>query len=73
MSDGYSDFSNPKRQKELLERALEIKKKHYGPYHFQFAYTQGCLGYAYGALDDPHKAKKLLEGALHIFEKHYKP
>ncbi|WP_265036056.1 tetratricopeptide repeat protein [Wolbachia endosymbiont (group A) of Anomoia purmunda] len=71
MDNGYYDLGNPRRQKELLERALAIKEKHYEPDHFEVAITLANLGTAYGALGDPQKQKELLEQALPIFEKHY--
>ncbi len=71
MDNGYYDFGNPRRQKELLERALSIFKKNYGSDHFTVAIVLGNLGIAYGALGNPRKQKELLEQALPILEKHY--
>ncbi len=73
MDDGYSDLGNPRRQKELLERALPIFKEYYSPDHFQVVRTLGNLGIVYGALGDHKKAKELFERALVIQEKHYGP
>ncbi|WP_264706655.1 tetratricopeptide repeat protein [Wolbachia endosymbiont (group B) of Archips podanus] len=71
ISDGYFSFGNPKRQKELLERALPILEKHYGVEHFEVAKTLINLSIPYGALGDYEEAKELLERALPIFERHY--
>ncbi|MDR2978186.1 MAG: tetratricopeptide repeat protein [Rickettsiales bacterium] len=46
MNNGYYDLGNPRRQKELLERALAIQEKHYGPGHFEVAITLANLGNA---------------------------
>ncbi|MBD0391647.1 tetratricopeptide repeat protein [Wolbachia endosymbiont of Pentalonia nigronervosa] len=73
MANGYANFGDYRRMKELLERALEIKEKHYGRDHVEFATTLENLGNAYGFLDDPNKCKELLERALAILEKHYGP
>ncbi|XCA33130.1 MAG: FxSxx-COOH system tetratricopeptide repeat protein [Wolbachia endosymbiont of Polyergus mexicanus] len=71
MDNGYSDLGNPRRQKELLERALPIFKEYYSPDHFQVVRTLGNLGIVYGALGDHKKAKELFERALAIQEKYY--
>ena len=60
-------------QKSLLERALAINEKHYGPDHWQVAATLGNLANAHGDLGDPRTMKSLLERALAIKEKHYGP
>ncbi|PBD16181.1 MULTISPECIES: FxSxx-COOH system tetratricopeptide repeat protein [unclassified Wolbachia] len=73
MDNGYYDLGNPRRQKELLERALAIKEKHYESDHCEVAITLVNLGNAYYALDYPQKAKELFEQALAIKEKHYGP
>ncbi|TVS94395.1 tetratricopeptide repeat protein, partial [Wolbachia pipientis] len=71
MSDGYHDLGNPRRQKELLEQALSIFKKYYGPYNFQVAIALANLGIAYGDLGNHRRQKELLKQALPILEKHY--
>ena len=73
MNDGYGDLGDPQKQKELLERALAIQEKHYGPDHFEVAITLVNLGNAYGDLGDPQKQKELLERALPIFERQNHP
>ena len=61
------------RKKALLERALAIEERHYGPEHPQVATTLANLGNAYGALGDTARKKALLERALAIQERHYGP
>ncbi|WP_281508815.1 tetratricopeptide repeat protein [Wolbachia endosymbiont (group B) of Pandemis cinnamomeana] len=68
ISDGYFSFGNPKRQKELLERALPILEKHYGVEHFEVAKTLINLSIPYEALGDYEEAKDLLERALPILD-----
>lgn len=71
MSDGYFSLDNPKREKELLERALKIAKKHYGEEHFEVAKILVNLSISYEALDNYQEAQELLERALPILENHY--
>ncbi len=73
MDDGYHDLGNPRRQKELLERALPIFEKHYGPDHPEVAKLLADLCDVYGALGDHKKQKELFERASSIFKKHYGP
>ena len=58
-----------RKQKDLLERALEIEEQHFGEEHFEVAKTLSNLGNAYGKLGDPRKQKDLLERALKILMK----
>ncbi|WP_353279788.1 tetratricopeptide repeat protein [Wolbachia endosymbiont (group B) of Xanthorhoe designata] len=71
ISDGYFSLGNPKRQKDLLERALKIGKQYYGADHFQLARTLVNLSVTYRALGDYHRAKELLEKDLPVLKKHY--
>ena len=71
MGDGYFSFGNPKRQKELLERALLILERHYGEGHFGVAKTLVDLSISYRDLGDYQKVKDLLERALPILKKYY--
>ena len=59
------------QQKNLLERALEVKERHYGEAHFEVAQTLANLGNAHGKLGDLNKKKNLLERALEVKEQHY--
>jgi hypothetical protein len=45
----------------LLERALIIKERHYGPDHPEVATTLANLGNAYGSLGDAQKSQELPE------------
>ncbi|WCR53664.1 MAG: hypothetical protein PG981_000686 [Wolbachia endosymbiont of Ctenocephalides orientis wCori] len=57
----------------MLEKALVIKERHYGPDHFEVAKTLANLGTAYGDLGNHNKQKELLERAIPIFEKYNHP
>mgnify|MGYP001322658050 CR=1 FL=1 len=58
---------------KLLERALAIQEREYGPDHREVAVTLTNLGNAYGALGDAAKKRELLERALAIKEREYGP
>jgi tetratricopeptide (TPR) repeat protein len=75
ITDGCRSLGNREREREreLLERALAIKERHYGPDHPQVATTLISLGNAYGSLADTQKSRELLERALAINERHYGP
>ena len=60
-------------KRDLLERALRIKERHYGPDHFQVTSTLASLGNAHGDLGDATKKRDFLERALRIKERHYGP
>jgi tetratricopeptide (TPR) repeat protein len=61
------------KSRGLLERALTIDERHYGPDHPEVATTLVNLGNAYGSLGDAQKSRELLEHALTINERHYGP
>jgi tetratricopeptide (TPR) repeat protein len=67
----YLRLGNPRRAQKLLERALAIKEREYGPDHREVASTLANLGNVHGALDDPAKKKELLVRALAIQEREY--
>nr|AZI94745.1 OdiLe1 [Liposcelis sp. PH-2016] len=71
MSHGYQVCGDPRKEKELLERALTMKKKHYGLQHLEAAITLASQATANGDLGDHKKQKELLEKALPILETHY--
>jgi tetratricopeptide (TPR) repeat protein len=71
IADGYESLGNADKKRELLERALAIKERHYGLDHPEVAMTLTNLGNAYGALGDTKKKRELLERALAIEERHY--
>jgi len=57
----------------MLQRALEMKEKHYGPEHFQVAIMLDNLANAHGALGDQHAKREMLQRSLRIQEEHYGP
>lgn len=57
----------------MLERALPISEKHYGPDYFEVAAILTNLSSSYGTLGNHNKQKELLERTLTIKEKHYGP
>jgi tetratricopeptide (TPR) repeat protein len=64
-------LGDAQKSRELLERALTIDERHYGPDHPEVAPTLTNLGSAYGSLGDAQKSRELLERALTIKERHY--
>jgi tetratricopeptide (TPR) repeat protein len=73
ITDGCRSLGNQERERELLERALAIMERHYGPDHPNVATILANLGNAYGSLGDTQKKHELLERALAIKERHYGP
>jgi tetratricopeptide (TPR) repeat protein len=68
---GYRCLGNAEKERELLERALAIKERHYGPDHPEVATTLNSLGWAHYKLGETQKSRELLERALAIKERHY--
>jgi len=71
LGNAYGTLGKASRKRELLERALAIKERMYGPDHAQVAISLTNLGNAYGDLDDAPKMRELLERALAIHEHNY--
>ncbi len=71
--DGYQTFGNAQKSREMLERALTIQERHYGPDHPEVATTLVNLSNAYESFGDAQKKRELLERALTIKERHYGP
>ena len=71
LANAYGCLGDPRKKKDLLERALKIEEKHYGREHFEVAKILGNLGNAYGDLGEHNKKKDLLERALEIKERHF--
>ena len=71
LADIHDDAGHPEEKRVLLEKALSIKKAHYGENHFEVAITLTNLANAYGALGNPQQKKSLLEKALSIKKAHY--
>ncbi|CAK0821462.1 unnamed protein product [Prorocentrum cordatum] len=61
------------RERELLERALEIQERAYGPDHHAVGTTLANLGNAHGRLGDPGRQRELLERALGILQAFHGP
>lgn len=69
LSNVYSAAGNASRQKDLLERALQIQERHFGPEHQAVSNVLTNLGNAYGDLGNSDKKRLLLERALTIKER----
>jgi Tfp pilus assembly protein PilF len=69
----YGRLGDTQKKRELLERALAINERHYGPDHPNVATTLTNLGIVYGRSGDTQKSRELLERALAIKERHYGP
>lgn len=61
------------RQRDLLEHALRIQEREYGPSHRMVATTLANLGNTYGELGEADKQRNLLLRALKIKEREYGP
>ena len=57
----------------MLERALAIKEKHFGPDHPKTGITLRLLGIVYYNEGNYEKQRQMLERALAIREKHFGP
>jgi tetratricopeptide (TPR) repeat protein len=73
LGNTYGALGVPKRQRELLTRALAINELLHGPDHLEVATTLHNLGAAHGALGQPREQLALLERALAIRERRYGP
>ena len=71
LGNAYGFLGDAARKRDLLERALRIKEREYGPEHREVAAT--LMGNAYGSLGDAARKRNLLERALRIDEREYGP
>ena len=71
LANAVGDLGDTERQRELLERALDIQESHYGSDHRRVATTLNNLANAVGNLGDPERQRELLERSLRIKETHY--
>ena len=55
LSSAYCDLGDTRRRRDLLEKALRIKERKYGPEHQTVAITLDNLGSAYGDLGDTRR------------------
>jgi tetratricopeptide (TPR) repeat protein len=71
LATAYSHLGNPQEQNRLLQQALVIIERDYGPEHVEVAGILGNLANAYGALGDHQEQQRLLQHALVIEERYY--
>merc|ERR1712050_825501 len=62
----YAGLGDAAKERDLLQRALAIQEREYGPEHREVAATLADLGKAYGDLGDAVKECDLLQRALAI-------
>jgi tetratricopeptide (TPR) repeat protein len=72
LGNAYGSLGDAQKSRELLERALTINERHYGPDHPEVAPILTKLGNTYGSLGDAQKERELLERALTIQERYCK-
>jgi tetratricopeptide (TPR) repeat protein len=71
IADGYRSLGDAVKERELLERVLAIKERHYGLDHPEVAAILTNLGCVHASLGDTQKSRELLERALAIEERHF--
>jgi hypothetical protein len=67
----YGFLGDYAKKWDMLERALAIKEKHYGPDHPEVAITLTNLGNAYGSLGDHAKERDMQARAASTFARHF--
>ena len=55
----YGDLDDAQKKRDLLEKALRIKEREYGPEHQTVAITLDNLDSAYGDLGDTRRMNKM--------------
>ena len=73
LGQAHGKLGDAFKAKQLLERALAIQEREYGPEHRELVGTLANLGNSHGELGDASKQKQLLERALAIQEREYGP
>eukprot|EP00971_Amphidinium_carterae_P290154 5761067-Amphidinium_carterae.1 len=73
LGNAYGSLGDARKQRDFLERALQILECRYGPEHPEVATMLSNLGSTYGSLGDARKQRDFLERALRIGESHYGP
>ena len=73
LGSAYGALGDVAKARDLLERALAIKEREYGPEHRAVASTLANLGDAYGRLGDVAEQRGLLERALAISRREFGP
>mmetsp|Transcript_74918 Transcript_74918/g.139827 ORF Transcript_74918/g.139827 Transcript_74918/m.139827 type:complete len:531 (-) Transcript_74918:61-1653(-) len=73
LGNAYGRAGNPVQQRKLLEQALAIEEKEFGPNHAEVSITLTNLGSAYSRLGQPEKQRELLEQAIKMKEAAFGP
>jgi ankyrin repeat protein len=73
LGNAYGDLGDNAKKRDMLERALAIKERAYGPDHVALAITLWNLADANGDLGDTVKQREILERGLAINESFYGP
>ena len=68
LGTAHGKLGDIRSAKELLERALAIQEREYGPEHREVAITLTNLGNAYGSLGDAQKQKELLHRVVVVHD-----
>ena len=64
LANAHGVLGDHKTNNDVLERALWIEERHYGPDHFHVAVTLTNLAIAHGDLGDHKTMKEMLELSL---------
>ena len=67
----YGELGDPAKARDMLERALAIQERAYGPDHIEIAPALFSLGKVHVALGDNAKAREFFARALAIAERAY--
>ena len=67
LGNAYGDLGDYGKQREMLERALAISEKHFGPGHPQTGIIVLNLALAYSSLNSLPKTIELMTRAYQIF------
>ena len=73
LGNAYGDLGDHAKKRDMLERALAIEERAYGPDHVELAITLWNLAEANGNLGDTVRQREILERALVINESAYGP
>ena len=71
LGNAHMELNNYEKAKDVLERAVNIKVKHYGHGSVEVAITLYNLAPAHGKLGEHEKAAEMWERVLPVFEDHY--
>ena len=73
LGNAWRDLGEPARARDLIQRALTIEEREYGPDHVELARTLNNLAAAWYELGEPAKARDLHQRALTLQEREYGP